>query len=337
MTSPLPPLPLIDNHLFIDNTFLEKLNACERAVEYAYLHRRVASHSAAALNFGGALHHALAYRYANCPDYVTPDETSKIHSMLSEWFQTNPNPEEDYQNLDLATRTIDAYNSAYMGEEFKTLTLSSTPAVELPFVFPLCRYQGINIMYCGRIDLAVHIDNQLFVVDHKTTSIMGEQFFQGLSVSPQMMGYCAGIEQLLPTEKCYGFLVNVIKKTRPTKLNGLKIPRESFQRLKVYLNPGTLAEWRRNTIALIEAFITNYYKGFLPQKKTWCVNKYGRCEYLSVCQLEDTNRPLALATGEFRDNIWSPLNDFHESIIQLNRNAKEFADAQKPISPEANV
>ncbi len=315
--NPLPPLPLIDNHLFIDNSFLEKLNCCPRAVEYSYLHKRVASWSKAALNFGGAVHHALAIRYRDFPDLALSSDEDLQMEELSKWFAEKPNPMEDHRTLDLAQKLIRAYNSRFQGEEFASLTFNGSPAVELPFVFRLCKIGDITILYCGRIDLVVTSDGLIFVVDHKTTSMMGEQFFKGLSVSPQMVGYASGVEAILPKEKCAGFIVNAIKVPKPTKTKGDGVDSDCFQRHRTYLQEGQLAEWRQNTIALVEEFLWNYSRGILPQKKSWCVNKFGLCEFFGVCELPADNRSLMLSTGQFTNNDWSPLNDFNQTLQEF--------------------
>ena len=313
----LPPLPLIDNHLFIDNSFLEKLNSCPRAVEYSYLAKRIAAWSKSALNFGGAIHHALARRYKDFPEIVMSSDEDLQMTDLESWFAEKPNPIDDHRTLELGQNLIRGYNHHYAVEEFSTLEYKGRPAVELPFVFPLFKHKDITILYCGRIDLVVHSDGQLFVVDHKTTSMMGEQFFKGLSVSPQMVGYCTGVETIIPTEKCAGFIVNAIKVPRPTIKRGIEVNSECFQRCRTYLQDGQIAEWRLNTIALIEEFLWNYDRGILPQKKSWCVNKFGMCEFFGVCELPADNRALMLSTGQFTDNVWSPLDDFNKTLAEF--------------------
>lgn len=314
----LPPLPLIDGHLFIDNSFLEKLNQCPRSCEYAYLHKRIGAWANSALNFGGAIHHALAHRYTHSPDLMMSADEEEQMRLLEEWFLEKPNPENDHRTLDLAQALIRGYNSKYQGEEFNTLELDGKPAVELPFAFTLynrsIKFNGennypITIMYSGRIDLPVRANGQLFVVDHKTTSMLGDTFFKGLSVSPQMIGYCAGIEKTLG-QKCDGFIVNALRVPKPTKRDGMVIRDDDFQRLKVYLYDGQVEEWRTNLIDQIEEFLWHHERGYMPQKKTWCVNKFGTCEYFDVCQVPPENRELTLQTALYTDNVWSPLNDF---------------------------
>ena len=317
----LPPLPLIDNHLFIDNSFLESWVSCPRLAEYSFLHKKTAAQSKPSLNYGGAIHHALAHRYRTCPDYLDPSCQAAQEELLTEWFNEKPNPIDDHRQLDLANKMITAYNDKYFSEPFKVLELKSGLAVELPFVFKLMdsvlsyTNETITIMYSGRIDLAVTEDGQNFIVDHKTTSMLGDQFFKGLSVAPQMLGYCVGLERTLGI-KCDGFIVNALRVPSPRKRTEMSFSGEDFQRLKVYLHEGQLAEWEKNTKTLVKELLWHYWQGYMPQKKTYCVNKFGLCQYFDVCQVPEENRELLLNSGMFVDNTWSPLIDFHKIINQ---------------------
>lgn len=311
ITPPLPPLPLIEGHLFIDNSFLDKLNSCPRATEYSALYKRRAADSNGPLNFGGAIHHALAYRYEHCADMVTAQHETAQVKLLEDWFTEKPNPVDDHRQLDLACKLMQFYNRKYVGEEFAMTEINGRICVEQPFVAPLfySDEHHIQVMYCGKIDLIVSADGQFFVLDHKTTSIMGDGFFKAHAVNPQMFGYLWGGQETMKTT-FGGFIINGIRVPRPTIKNGLVVKDEDFGRLKVYVHPSQVVEWRRNTIFLIEEFLRSYKLGFLPQKKTWCVHKYGTCDYFDVCSLPIENRSMMLQSGAFMDDTWSPLNNF---------------------------
>jgi len=319
---PLPPLPLVDGHLFIDNSFLDKFNSCPRAAEYTLLHRRVLANAAAALNYGGAIHAALAHRYTTSGDYITPTVENEQCELLTKWFEEKPNPVDDHRTLELACSHIRAYNKCYFSETFNVLHWQGAPAVELPFTFHLgeveIKFEDgmrlVQVMYCGRIDLVVQDDNQVFVVDHKTSSIMGDQFFKGLSVSPQMMGYICGLESLAG-QRPAGFIVNSLRVPSPRKREGMVIKDDDFQRLKTYVHDSQTLEWRDNTMDLVEEFAWRYNRGFMAQKKSWCVHKFGLCEYFEVCAVPRENRKLLLDSGMFVDNEWSPLNDFPHELL----------------------
>lgn len=178
----------------------------------------------------------------------------------------------------------------------------------------------ITMIYTGRIDLPINRSGSIFILDHKTTSILGPGYFSEKKMSAQLKGYCWVFEKLTG-QTVRGYAINAIRVKEPpnyVKNNELsrygkkQSPddwwRESLQREFFYLNEGELDEWRLNTIALVKNFFWNYSNGYMPMKTTWCVSKYGNCPYLEVCSLHPKeDRGFLLASGNFTDNVWTPL------------------------------
>lgn len=118
----LPPLPLIDGALFVDNSMLELFTTCPRALQYNKLNKRVLSAEAPALNFGSAIHLALELRYktfGNGP--VDPTYQVSVTELLTEHFESFPCPMDDYRNLNWALEVIRRYNIKYQQEDFDLL------------------------------------------------------------------------------------------------------------------------------------------------------------------------------------------------------------------------
>lgn len=315
---PLPPLPLVDDHLFVDNALLESWTLCGRKTEYSVFRNRVLANAKAALNYGGAIHEALKTRYTTSPDLATPEVYSHQSEVLTAWFYAKPNPVDDRRSLDLALRTIQAYNEIYQCESFSVLSLDGKPCVEMPFVFHLfsttVNGKPINVMYCGKIDLVVRQEGAHWVVDHKTTSIFGEQTFKGYVLSPQMFGYCAGWLKTTG-ELPNGFVVNCIKVPQIQKTTGIahiEGTTQFFGRVTQAISLPQLKEWEYNTITLIKEVLWHYENGFMPQKKSWCYGKFGPCDFVNVCEMEDPilRVDYLMGSNEYVNNEWSPLNDF---------------------------
>jgi hypothetical protein len=319
MTTNLPPLPLVDDCLFVDNAFMEHL-VCLRYTQYAELHRRVAASQRPGLVFGSAQHLALESRYRRCGS-AAPDllQESDIAVELAAFFQRSENvpPEDDWRNANWAVEVFKRYNQAYQVEPFNLLTNEANePMVELSFVLELFVHNGIRIMYCGKIDLPVLWDNQLIVIDHKTTSVLGDYFFKDQRVSPQLVGYCWAFEKLT-RRTVNGFCVNAIRSRQPPAkpVGGLdRWWAEGFARHKEYIFPHTTEEWHRNTIDLLEEFFWHYERGFMPQRKKWCVAKYGDCPFYGVCDLPPSQRGVLLESSLFVDNDWTPLKSPSQSL-----------------------
>ncbi len=216
----LPPLPLTDGRLLIDNSFLETF-VCPRRTQYNRLSKRILSAATPALNFGTSCHKALEHRYkeclANSPDSIT--ESAQC-SILTEFFAANPPPDGDRRDLNFAVELfITRYNRRYPSEPFSILTDDKDAAlIELPFALPIGAVHisdktlpsSLEIWYSGRIDLPVLWDNQVVVIDHKTTSFLGPQFFEEMKMSPQPEGYCYAFEKLTG-KPVNGYCINAIR------------------------------------------------------------------------------------------------------------------------------
>jgi PD-(D/E)XK nuclease superfamily len=307
----LPPLPLRNGVLEIDNSFIERLIACPRSLQYDRLLKRIPAESKPSLSFGTAIHAALEWRYKNLKNAspTVADEQRIVDEVLTPHFAAQPTHEEDHRTLAYAHEVLRQYNKRYNSEPFQLLTDSKGNVMaEMSFCLPLCEVSGVPVYYTGRVDLPVQWDGMIVVVDHKTTSMLGSFYFDGQKVSPQYEGYAWAFEQITQ-QRVGGYCINAIRtKEMPAK------PKsgwdawwdESFGRHKEYLRPGQIDEWHRNTTSLIEEFFWHYNRGYMPMKKKACT-MYGKCAYYDVCYLPETNRPQMLASDLFQNNEWSPL------------------------------
>src|SRR5437899_11663297 len=119
----IPPLPLVDGHLFVDNSFLEQLQTCPAQILYGQLYKRISTFEKPALSFGQIGHSVLEYRYRHCnnnqPDILDEEEQRKL---LVEHFAENPPPEDNHRTLNWASELfITRYNERYPLEPFNIL------------------------------------------------------------------------------------------------------------------------------------------------------------------------------------------------------------------------
>lgn len=332
------PLPLIDGCLFVDNSgWMESITTCPRSLEYKQLYKRIPASETPALNFGSAIHLALEHRYKHYLAQPVGDQFyNEIAALFNSFFESHPPQMEDYRDMNWAMEVVKRYMQRYSTETFSLLVgADNKPIVELAFALPLYTHwmqhpeapdegQAIPVFYTGKIDLPIELDNQIFVCDHKTTSILGDGFFSAMKRTAQMRGYCWAFEQLTG-KKVQGYMVNAIRvKQPPTYVNDPNARRtktqspeqwwqESLQRERYHLNPGELDEWKANTIANVEEMFWHYERGYFPMRTTYCVSKYGRCPYFDVCSLQSHDRGAYLASGLFQDQVWSPLNKTTQS------------------------
>ncbi len=182
---------------------------------------------------------------------------------------------------------------------------------EIPFVVKLFDYQvesksawwkgmiqgleTIPIFYHGFIDLLVSQRGLLKVMDFKSTSQLGQSYWDDKKAIAQPKGYCHAIQELLSI-KPHGYIIRAIRTIPPPKYvtEGVPSKKGEFKKISDWwdeslseqsfdLGEGETEEWKQNAIEQVKGFLHNYQNQFFPQQKTICVGKYGRCQYFDVC------------------------------------------------------
>lgn len=320
------PLPLLDGDtLLIDNSSLEHFTTCPRSAYYSICRRLRPTGERTALTFGGIIHKILEARYrAQTSLHAATDQTTAVMMATAEReFANWSPPEDDHRTYSTAVELIRKYQETYPFEQFEVVrTPDGAPMVEVPFAIPLGeiavepsdltgtldKYKGpttVKVVWTGRIDLAYLSTNGggLYVMDHKTTSIMGPSYFTQFEISSQLYGYAWAVEQLVSTPVT-GVVLNALGIRKPTK-TGKAL---EFQRQLIPILRGLLDEWKTNTLYIIADFVEMCRRGYLPKHTSWCVGKFGECPFRKVCTLEtDEQREVMLGSGEYAENKWSPL------------------------------
>jgi hypothetical protein len=306
--------------LFIDNSFLDLLQTCPRQAYYNRVIKRIPVAVSPGLNFGTAGHQVLDYRYKTCgSEKPSPEVETKQAAILMDFYSKTYFPEGDYRTLNHAIEVfVHQYNLRWQAEPFSVLQdADGNPMVEISFAVPWFVYregkilplgeEGITVIYCGRIDLAVLWKNRVVIIDHKTTSVLGNSFWDDQRISPQQLGYCWGFAKTtgrVPFE----FVINAIRTKELPLRQSPTWWAESFHRDGDFVTEDKLHEWEGNTTSLIEEFFWHRERNHFPMKKKWCCGKYGRCGYYDVCNLLPLEqREEMLRSTNFQDNLWTPL------------------------------
>ena len=311
-------LPLDDGCLFVDNSFLSTLQECTRACEYSRIRKRMLSRARPGLDFGSAGHLVLDHRYRKCGNtVVTPADRSEQLAILEEFYSTCNIPEDDFRNIDWAASLfIDKYNTRYQVEPFSMMKASTgEPLVEIPFAFPLVELSGIPIIFCGRIDVVVSWDDEVWIVDHKTTRYLTDLFWKQESASLQFPGYCRGYMEATGGAMPTGFCINAIRTATPPAKPRMSMDtwwEGSFQRYKDYITPEKVQEWEVDVLSLLDRFFFHLEKGYFPREKRSCVGKYGPCQFGDVCDLPIEQRDMMLMSDHYAHDAWTPLKPHGE-------------------------
>jgi hypothetical protein len=316
------PLPLIDNHLLVDNSFLSELQTCPYSLWMNRIQKRVLAANRPGMTFGSIGHKVLEMRYrqlgSSFPDVSFEEQQiDYIHQVYNDPEKPLGFEEDDWRTQNWAVEMfVKRYNARYQIEPFNILfDGKQKPLVEVSFIVPLMSFKMkdgriIQVMHIGRIDLVVETSGNIFPVDHKNLQMLGENVLKEGRTSPQFTGYVRGFYKstgILPI----GYIINYIRtKAAPVKPRGGLDQwwLESFYRQTEFVTPNQIVEWEQNACEQVEEFFWRYENDRFTQHKKSCVTKYGPCQYFEVCTLPRKQHSEMLSSTQFEDNNWSPLD-----------------------------
>jgi len=271
---------------------------------------------------------------------------SRCYSAIESTFAESPPSHfsPDYRTSDYAIQSFHSYITHYKDEILTPFTYQDKPLVEFSFSFPLGKSElpigifgswglgtltndeaqeknhiargtlsiPVHIEWSGIVDMLAEVNGSLYVVDHKTTSILSQDFFDGFEIAMQPVGYFSAVRAAFPDLPIKGFLANVLACRKPVAAftkSGKPTTSKPFEALRRQYNYSDwhVEEFKRDALALIEELFANLTNTYFPRKTTWCVGKYGKCPFFDVCALPPKQRMSMLMSDNYTNNTWRPV------------------------------
>jgi hypothetical protein len=302
--------------LEIDNSSLEYFNVCSRAAQHYLVDGKEKSDVRSSLIQGGAHHKGqeIINRVG-----VSQESVKKGVNAIADYYKEELPviPEGEWRTPNRVIEDFEKYCKFYQTELWKVLEKDSNKLVEVPFAIPLgeVEFNGtpmnngqnvgkIYVVWTGKVDLMIEWEDQNWVVDHKTSSIKGEHWWNQYTLSQPIIGYVWAAQRI--TGKPFvGAVINGIFLRKPSR-TGVQV---EFERRRFYYEPWRIMEWEKNTMVTVSDFLAHLKRGFFPQETVWCVGKYGLCQYFDVCTAAPQERKPILDSPKYRDVTWSPLEN----------------------------
>ena len=280
--------------------------------------------------------------YQNSNGRCTKKEIANTQGATS--AESPPSLFPDYRTSDYAIQSFHSYITHYQNEILTPFVHEGKPLVEFSFAYPLGKVElpidmfgywppfgtltnsaekekavylnggtiPVHIEWTGIIDMLAEVNGGLYVVDHKTTSIISQDFFDGFEIAMQPTGYFAAMRAAFPDLPIKGFMANVLACRKPVaaitksgKPTSSK-PFEAFRR-QYHYSDWHVNEFKQDALALVEELFANVTNKFFPKKTQWCVGKYGKCPYFDVCSLPPQSRMDMLMSDQYINNTWKPV------------------------------
>lgn len=310
-----PPLIDADGIMRIDNSSFEFFTTCARSAEYYLVDRRHLAAERVALRTGGAVHIIMEILYRDFGGKPTDwnEFIQTCKASLFPYFEKYPPPPDDYRTLNYILDSMYTYlGFADLMDDFEIISGPSGPLIEQYFEYELgevefnSTYQGkyfgkIKVLWTGRIDMIIKRLGDYRILDHKTTTILGPNFFAEFMNSSPTIGYTWAAQKILNAPVA-GLYLNAIAIRKPSKTG---IPCE-VQRRSYDYDKERIEEWHYNTLVLVSDFLSHLDRGYFPMQSKWCVGKYGPCQYLDVCTMPPSLRHGILQSNTYEAVTWNP-------------------------------
>jgi len=272
---------------------------------------------------------------------------SRCYSTIESTFaESPPSLFPDYRTSDYAIQSFHSYITHYKDETLTPYVHEGKPLVEFSFAYPLGQVElpmwifeewgygtltnseeeersisdfdfgfskiKVHIEWTGIIDMLAVVNDSLYVVDHKTTSIVSQDFFDGFEIAMQPTGYFSAMKAAFPDLPIKGFLANVLACRKPVAAvtkSGKPTTSKPFEpfRRSYHYHDWHVSEFKTDALALVEELFANITNKFFPRKTQWCIGKYGKCPFFDVCSLPPESRLDMLNSDNYISNTWKPV------------------------------
>jgi|SRR5579859_5985001 len=289
-----------------DSTSLGALKTCPRYYQYSIVEGWAPKRLSVHLTFGLIYHSALERydheRFAG-RSHDEAQRLAVLTALEESWNHVlrRPIPFDDkYKNRFTLVRSIVWYLEQFTHDPIRTVGLANgKPAVELSFRYEngyVSAVTGESYMSCGHIDRLGELNDQIYVVDRKTTkSTINADFFTKFSPDNQFSQYVLAtkIVYALPV---VGLIVDAAQ---------VAITFSAFQRGFITRNPDQIEEWHHELQYWLRQAESYAVAGYWPMNDKSCGN-YGGCQYREICSKSPSTRQMWLEAN-YTKRVWDPL------------------------------
>jgi len=276
--------------MIIDNFALSTHQTCPRKYQHRIIEGWSSRGDSSALVAGAALHAGLA-AWNRGEGLV-----AAFAAINEEWNKRPPLNVTDWRTLPKVLATMRQYADHWGQESFRVVGLGTDQAlVERAYTLDtgLTLPDGEPIEYGGILDTVVEFNDAYYILEHKTTSVMGAGFWQQFKPNNQITGYIWAAMQL-SDKPIKGAIVNAI--------GWFKAGATRLERQITTRTPEEIEEWKQNLVQVCAEIRGHTVGGYYPQRTAACTI-YGRCTYHGVCEQSPSIRE-ALFSQDFVADKW---------------------------------
>jgi hypothetical protein len=186
-------------------------------------------------------------------------------------------PETDKRSRLNGLAVLDNYFDHYANDAYTVLSDDLGPICERKFEMTLSEDATSRIVFFGTIDsvLIDEVTTTILVCDHKTTSVLGTDFYNRLRPNFQYVGY------VLAAQKVLGLETNLFMS------NGIQVAKtvKGLARQVVTITDEDFVEFRQSIEWYVAAYHEARTRGIWPMSAPNPCVMWGSCTYRAVCEV----------------------------------------------------
>ena len=308
-----------------DFTSLDTFQTCRKKYYYRMVKNLVPNTVAPALEFGKAIHLALEAYYKN---------GCNLEMALDAFTHNYADREgDDRRTIENGIKVLRGYAEVYKNEPFKVID------TEVGFAVPIsnmvteednvtrCNTCGMavdgteqkecpgcltpySIILCGRLDALVDWDGQLYVLEHKTSSSLGMNYFKQFEINMQVDGYVYAATELTGRQ-CLGAVINVLEVWKDVKKPTAKTKtlEEHYARDPQGRSVYELDEYKKDVPRIVRDLLEAERTGNFYRNKRSCFSYNYKCPYWDICKYGENDKLIA---RDFKEEKWEPYKQVEE-------------------------
>lgn len=287
----------------INYSSLSIIQTCARKAFYKLDQGLVGENESPATLFGSAIHKALEIFYSeprenrNIPPgfkeaaammaygHQAPSDHFLYRAILGFVEKAQPLqalPETDKRSIANGIWILTHYFETYIDDPFEVLIDESGPITERQCEMVLHTEPGLEITLFGTVDVILKNmrTNVTLACDHKTSSVVGPDFYNRLKPNHQYTGYMLLARECLGIQGD-GFLVNCVQ-VKPKPLTARGTP-PHFPRQVTSRSEHDIEEFKQALVGGVKDYLRWKETGVWPLGNVDSCSFWGGCEFLPVC------------------------------------------------------
>lgn len=269
----------------VDYTMMSTFLRCRKRYWWRMVRNLVGLQPPTAAEFGRCIHKALdVWHLEHAKD--------KVLAMFKSEFKEDPTDEK--RTIEVGVKLLSLYMEKYEQEGFVVRECELEFSLDIP---------GTERTLIGRVDKVIEWDGAIYVMDHKTTSRLGYEFFNKIKPNMQFDGYIWAVRQMgYPT--CSGVVMDALLVAK-----GLTVPSQLARLTPLARDISTRTEedlkrYITNIQAIIDDMEYCYDQDEWYENTESCCD-FIECPYRKLCK-EDDNIRERIVSSDFKTEVWSP-------------------------------